>query len=115
MDDSVAYTYGNYKSAMSTLIEGAVLAGDRGLHSSCATGGPRYFLHRLPLSIIQTFWAMEMLGFSLNLVSLLAITLVSGILVDDAIVEPENIVDTMAMGKSPYGRPWRQRTRSVWP
>ena len=43
-----------------------------------------------------------MMGFSLNLVSLLAITLVTGILVDDAIVEIENIVRHMRMGKSPY-------------
>ena len=41
-------------------------------------------------------------GFSLNLVSLLAITIVTGILVDDAIVEIENIVRHMRMGKSPY-------------
>ena len=45
---------------------------------------------------------MHVLGFSLNLVSLLAITLVTGILVDDAIVEIENIVRHMRMGKSPY-------------
>src|ERR1700687_4926134 len=41
----------------------------------------------LPLSAIPTFWAMSMLGFSLNLVTLLGITLVTGVLVDDAIVE----------------------------
>ena len=45
---------------------------------------------------------MDALGFSLNLVSLLAITLVTGILVDDAIVEIENIVRHMRMGKSAY-------------
>ena len=45
---------------------------------------------------------MSALGFSLNLVSLLAITLVTDILVDDAIVEIENIVRHMRMGKSPY-------------
>src|SRR4030088_258306 len=56
----------------------------------------------LPLSAIPTFWAMSMLGFSLNLVSLLGITLVTGILVDDAIVEIENIVRHMRTGKSPY-------------
>src|SRR5204862_7463501 len=56
----------------------------------------------LPLSVIPTFWAMEAIGFSLNLVSLLAITLVTGILVDDAIVEIENIVRHMRMGKSAY-------------
>ena len=56
----------------------------------------------LPLSIFPAFWVMDMLGFSLNLVSFLAITLSTGILVDDAIVEIENIVRHMRMGKSPY-------------
>ncbi len=102
IDDSVRYTYGNYKSAMSTLIEGAVLAvivvfiflkDWRATLITCIA---------LPLSIIPTFWAMELMGFSLNLVSLLAITLVTGILVDDAIVEIENIVRHTRMGKSPY-------------
>ena len=45
---------------------------------------------------------MDALGFSLNLVSLLAITIVTGILIDDAIVEIENIVRHMRIGKSPY-------------
>lgn len=55
----------------------------------------------IPLSIIPTFLIMEWLGFSLNLVSLLAITLVTGVLVDDAIVEIENIHRHMRMGKTP--------------
>ena len=45
---------------------------------------------------------MSLLGFSLNVVSLLAITIVTGILVDDAIVEIENIVRHIRMGKTPY-------------
>ncbi len=102
IDDSVRVTYGSYRSAMTTLIEGALLAvvvvfiflrDWRATLISCIA---------LPLSIIPTFWAMEMMGFSLNLVSTLAITLVTGILVDDAIVEIENIVRHMRMGKSPY-------------
>jgi len=56
----------------------------------------------LPLSIFPAFWAMDILGFSLNLVSFLAITLSTGILVDDAIVEIENIVRHMRMGKSGF-------------
>ena len=52
--------------------------------------------------MLPTFWVMDAMGFSLNLVSLLALTLVTGILVDDAIVEIENIVRHMRMGKSPY-------------
>ena len=55
----------------------------------------------LPLSIIPTFAAMHWLGFSLNVVTLLALAVVVGILVDDAIVEVENIDRHLRMGKSP--------------
>ncbi|MBV8183667.1 MAG: efflux RND transporter permease subunit, partial [Hyphomicrobiales bacterium] len=102
VDTQVDNTLGNYRSAMETLIEGAVLAVIvvflflRDLRATLVSA------IALPLSAIPTFWAMDMLGFSLNLVSLLAITLVTGILVDDAIVEIENIVRHMRMGKSAY-------------
>jgi multidrug efflux pump subunit AcrB len=55
----------------------------------------------LPLSIIPTFAVMWMFGFSLNLITLLALAVVVGILVDDAIVEVENIDRHLAMGKTP--------------
>jgi len=102
IDDSVRSTYGSYASAMHSLIEGALLA----------TLVVFIFLRdwratllaaiALPLSILPAFWAMQLMGFSLNFVSLLAITLVTGILVDDAIVEIENIVRHIRMGKPPY-------------
>ena len=102
VDDTVHYTYGNYESALHTLIEGALLAvlvvwlflrnWRATLISAIA----------LPLSAIPTFWIMDLLGFSLNLVSFLALTLATGILVDDAIVEIENIARHIRMGKSPY-------------
>jgi len=56
----------------------------------------------LPLSILPAFGVMYLLGFSLNAVTLLALSLVVGILVDDAIVEIENIMRHLRMGKSPY-------------
>jgi hydrophobe/amphiphile efflux-1 (HAE1) family protein len=56
----------------------------------------------MPLSIIPTFAAMKWLGFTLNNMSLLGLALVIGILVDDAIVEVENIVRHIHMGKKPY-------------
>ena len=56
----------------------------------------------IPLSAIPTFWFMDLLGFTLNMVTLLALSLVAGVLVDDAIVEIENIVRHMRMGKSAY-------------
>ena len=56
----------------------------------------------LPLSVIPTFVAMYLLGFSLNVVTLLSLSLVVGILVDDAIVEIENIMRHLRMGKTPF-------------
>ena len=56
----------------------------------------------LPMSVIPAFIGMHLLGFSVNIISLLALSLVIGILVDDAIVEVENIVRHLRMGKSPY-------------
>jgi hydrophobe/amphiphile efflux-1 (HAE1) family protein len=102
IDNTVTYTVGNYRSAMHTLIEGAVLAVIVVLIFLRDWRATLIASIALPLSIIPTFWAMSALGFSLNLVSLLAVTLVTGILVDDAIVEIENIVRHMRMGKSPY-------------
>ncbi|WP_298930700.1 efflux RND transporter permease subunit [uncultured Ramlibacter sp.] len=56
----------------------------------------------LPMSVIPAFIGMYLLGFSINVITLLALSLVVGILVDDAIVEVENIVRHLRMGKSPY-------------
>jgi hydrophobic/amphiphilic exporter-1 (mainly G- bacteria), HAE1 family len=55
----------------------------------------------LPISIIGTFAAMRLLGFSLNNLSLMALSLSVGFVVDDAIVMLENIVRHMEMGKPP--------------
>jgi hydrophobic/amphiphilic exporter-1 (mainly G- bacteria), HAE1 family len=55
----------------------------------------------MPLSVIPTFILMSWFGFTLNLITLLGLSLVVGILVDDAIVEVENIVRHIHMGKSP--------------
>ncbi|MHA6909721.1 efflux RND transporter permease subunit [Ralstonia pseudosolanacearum] len=92
----------NYEGSMSMLIEGALLAiavvwwflrdGRATLVSAAA----------LPLSIIPTFGAIYLAGYSLNTITLLALSLVVGILVDDAIVEIENIERHLRMGKTPY-------------
>jgi multidrug efflux pump subunit AcrB len=99
---SVDYTRGQYHSAMEALLEGAALAvlvvflflrdWRATLISAIA----------IPLSCIPTFWFMDLMGFTLNGVTLLALSLVAGVLVDDAIVEIENIVRHMRMGKSAY-------------
>ncbi|NCZ30458.1 MAG: efflux RND transporter permease subunit, partial [Betaproteobacteria bacterium] len=54
----------------------------------------------LPISLIGTFSVMYLLGFSINLVTLLALAICVGLLIDDAIVVRENIVRHQAMGKS---------------
>jgi len=102
VDDTVHYTYGNYESALHTLIEGAILAVLVVLAFLRNWRATLIAAMALPLSAVPTFWVMDMLGFSLNLVSFLAITLATGILVDDAIVEIENIARHIQMGKTPY-------------
>jgi multidrug efflux pump subunit AcrB len=102
IDDSVRSTYGGYASAMHSLLEGAVLATIVVFLFLRDWRATLLAAVALPLSILPAFWAIELMGFSLNFVSLLAITLVTGILVDDAIVEIENIVRHIRMGKSAY-------------
>ncbi|HKS17635.1 MAG TPA: efflux RND transporter permease subunit [Bradyrhizobium sp.] len=102
IDTSVDFTKGNYEAAISTLFEGAILAVVVVLLFLRDIRATIIAAISLPLSIFPAFWAMDLLGFSLNLVSFLAITLSTGILVDDAIVEIENIVRHMRMGKTPY-------------
>ena len=102
IDESVRVTRGSYVSAMHSLIEGAVLATLVVLLFLRDWRATMLAAVALPLSILPAFGAMQLMGFSLNFVSLLAVTLVTGILVDDAIVEIENIVRHMRMGKRPF-------------
>ncbi|MGF0521881.1 efflux RND transporter permease subunit [Agrobacterium pusense] len=102
VDDAVYFTYGNYTAALDTLIEGAVLAVIVVLLFLRNWRATLIAAVALPLSAIPTFWIMDIMGFSLNLVSFLALTLATGILVDDAIVEIENIARHIKMGKTPY-------------
>ena len=102
IDNGVRATQGSFNSAMESLIEGAALATAVVLLFLRNWRATMLAAIALPLSVIPAFAAMEMMGFSLNFVSLLAITLVTGILVDDAIVEIENIVRHMRQGKRPF-------------
>ncbi|QTP57802.1 efflux RND transporter permease subunit [Billgrantia antri] len=91
----------NYQGSMRILYEGMLLAV---LVVFCFLRDWRATLIAavtLPLSIIPTFGLMHLMGFSLNIVTLLALSLVIGVLVDDAIVEIENIERHLLMGKPP--------------
>jgi multidrug efflux pump subunit AcrB len=91
-----------YRAALTAMIEGALLAVLvvwiflRDWRSTAISA------LAIPLSAIPTFFFMQWMGFTLNNISLLALSLVAGVLVDDAIVEIENIVRHMRMGKSGY-------------
>ena len=97
---TVDHTLRTYHSAMSALVEGSILA----------VAVVWLFLRNwratlisalaIPLSAIPTFAFMQWMGFTLNQITLLGLSLVAGVLVDDAIVEIENIVRHMRMGKS---------------
>ena len=99
---SVEYTRGQYHSAMQAMIEGAVLAVVIVFLFLRDWRATLISALAIPLSAIPAFWFMDMMGFTLNGISLLALSLVAGVLVDDAIVEIENIVRHMRMGKSAY-------------
>lgn len=98
----VAFTESSFLATLSNFVEGAALTilvvflflrdGRATLIAAIA----------IPLSILPTFLMMNWLGFSLNSVTLLAISLVTGVLVDDAIVEIENIHQHMGEGRTPF-------------
>jgi len=97
---TVDHTMRTYHSAMSALVEGSALAVVvvwlflRNVRATVISA------LAIPLSAIPTFVFMQWMGFTLNQITLLGLSLVAGILVDDAIVEIENIVRHMRMGKS---------------
>jgi multidrug efflux pump subunit AcrB len=97
----VGYIQESFNASMEMLVEGAILAIIvvwlflRDWRATAVSAVA------LPLSIIPTFWAIWALGYTLNILTLLALSLVVGILVDDAIVEVENIVRHLRMGKKP--------------
>jgi multidrug efflux pump subunit AcrB len=97
---SVDHTLRTYHSALSALIEGSILAVVvvwLFLRNARAT---LISALAIPLSAIPTFAFMQWMDFTLNQITLLGLSLVAGVLVDDAIVEIENIVRHMRMGKS---------------
>ncbi|MGI8931836.1 MAG: efflux RND transporter permease subunit, partial [Sphingomicrobium sp.] len=100
--NQVDYTKAQYHSAMEGLWLGSILAVFvvflflRDLRATLISA------IAIPLSAIPAFWFMSLMGINLNFMSTMAMSLVAGVLVDDAIVEIENIVRHMRMGKSAY-------------
>jgi hydrophobe/amphiphile efflux-1 (HAE1) family protein len=99
---TVDFTKQSYRSSIEALVEGAILAVVivfLFLRDWRATG---IAAMAIPLAAIPTFAFMYWFGFTLNQMTLLALSLITGVLVDDAIVEIENITRHMKMGKSAW-------------
>jgi HAE1 family hydrophobic/amphiphilic exporter-1 len=95
-------TRASFKATQHVLLEGMVLAALVVLLFLRDWRATMITALAMPASLIPTFFVMQVVGFSLNVVTLLALTLVIGILVDDAIVEIENIEKRVARGVRPF-------------
>jgi HAE1 family hydrophobic/amphiphilic exporter-1 len=99
---TVAQTRATYEATLHVLIEGMFLAAVVVFLFLRSWRATAIAAIAMPLSLIPTFTAIQLLGFSLNSITLLSLTLVIGILVDDAIVEIENIEKRIERGATPY-------------
>lgn len=102
LSNNTEYAEAQYHSALEALVEGAVLAVVVVFLFLRDWRATVISALAIPLSAIPTFFFMDLMGFTLNQMTLLALSLVAGVLVDDAIVEIENIVRHMRMGKTAY-------------
>jgi hydrophobe/amphiphile efflux-1 (HAE1) family protein len=99
---TVDHTIATYHSSLEALVEGSILAVVVVWFFLRSWRATLISALAIPLSAIPTFAVMQFLGFTLNTITLLGLSLVAGVLVDDAIVEIENIVRHMRMGKSGF-------------
>src|SRR5580658_7994152 len=99
---TVDFTQQQYKSSIEALVEGALLAVVVVMLFLRDWRATVIAALAIPLAALPTFAFMQWFGFTLNQMTLLALSLITGVLVDDAIVEVENITRHMKMGKSAY-------------
>lgn len=99
---TVDFTQQAYHASIEALIEGALLAVVIVFVFLRDWRATAISALAIPLAAMPTFAFMQWLGFTLNQMTLLALSLITGVLVDDAIVEVENITRHMKMGKSAY-------------
>ncbi|NLU94064.1 efflux RND transporter permease subunit [Chitinophaga sp. Ak27] len=99
-NDSSDFTLESADSVIHDLILAVVLVAVVMLLFLHSVRSALFVMISIPASLIATFIGMKLMGFSLNLMSLLGLSLVVGILVDDAIVVLENIYRHMEMGKN---------------
>jgi HAE1 family hydrophobic/amphiphilic exporter-1 len=100
VNDSSTYTLASANAVIFDLVLAIILVAIVMLFFLHSVRNAAIVMVAIPASLIATFIGMSLLGYSLNLMSLLALSLVVGILVDDAIVVLENIYRHMEMGKN---------------
>ena len=100
--DTVDDTRLSYEATVHVLLEGMILAAIVVFLFLKNWRSTAIAATAMPLSLIPTFSGLQVLGFNLDTISLLSLTLVVGILVDDAIVEIENIEKRIERGETPY-------------
>ena len=102
MDDQSERVQSQLNNVKETILEGAILTMVivffflHSWRSTIITG------LTLPISVMASFIAMKAFGFTLNFLTLMALSLCIGLLIDDAIVVRENIVRHLGMGKNHY-------------
>lgn len=102
ISSTVTYTETSYQLTIKTLLEGAFLTIVIVFFFLKSWRATLVAAVALPLSILPAFFVLALFDYSLNSITLLALTLVIGILVDDAIVEIENIQKYIGRGERPY-------------
>jgi multidrug efflux pump subunit AcrB len=100
--NTIDQVYETYQGSMEMIFEGSLLAVIVVIFFLRNARATIVATTALPLAVIPTFAVMFLLGFTINVITLLALSLVVGVLVDDAIVEIENIMRHLEMGKTPY-------------
>ena len=113
--DSTEFVNSSIKEVMTTLVEAVLIVT---LVVFAFLGSPRSVLIpiiAIPLSLIGTFTMMLVFGFSINLLTLLALVLAIGLVVDDAIIVVENVNRHLedGMRPDPRGHPGGARTRAA--
>src|SRR5690606_33706316 len=98
--DQSTYTLDSANAVMEDILLAVIIVSLIMLMFLHSVRSSLFILVALPASMIPTFIMMNLLGMSLNLMTLMALSLVVGILVDDSIVILENIMRHMEMGKN---------------
>jgi len=101
VNDAATYTQRSFETIQTTLFQAILLTGVILLLFLHTWRSTAIVLVSIPTSLFVTFWLMNLLGMNLNLLSMLALTLSVGILVDDSIVVLENIYRHLSLGEPP--------------